>query len=144
MNSWPKLWRSDAFNFSILTHRSPIWPNNYRFVIISLLNKHQIWSGAPKLDCNHFQRYGITNSNELTYKLLSQKLYTSYASTSTDQQSHPAQNGVGSLHWALSGHVIAWLSFYLWTVSLWCLLRLPETILQDAVKCKRGSKLEIE
>jgi len=90
--------------------------NNYRFVIISLLNKHQIWSGAPKPDCYHFQRYGITNSNELTYKPLSQKLYTSYASTSTDQQRHPAQNGVGSLHWALSGHVIAWLSFYLWTV----------------------------
>jgi len=38
-------------------------------------------------------------------------------SSSTDQQTHPAQNGVGSLHWALSGHVIAWLSFYLWTVN---------------------------
>jgi len=40
-------------------------------------------------------------------KLLSQKLYTSYTSTSTDQQTHPAQNGVGSLYWALNGHVIA-------------------------------------
>jgi len=68
INVWipgPILWRSDPINFSTLRTDRRSDPNNYRFVIISLQNKHQIWGGAPpKLDC-YLAIYVLTSHNTL-------------------------------------------------------------------------------
>jgi len=34
MNSWPKIVTTWPYQFFYLMRRSPIWSNNYRFVII--------------------------------------------------------------------------------------------------------------
>ena len=96
----------------------PLSPQKIFFYIQFVRNNKHAAILTGRLDCYHFQRYGITNSNELTSKLLSQQLlYMLYkhvnTSTNTFSTKWRRKPPLGSEQ---SREAVTWLSFYLWTV----------------------------